>query len=80
MQHVPSTPQKRIIATPRGMAELDIAGTCRQSFVTVTVFDHDGWAAEEDVWWSGHGESLGELLARRTGLSSFEAEAHVATS
>lgn len=34
MQHVPSTAGKRITATPRGTAELDIAGTGRSTFVT----------------------------------------------
>ena len=59
------------------MAELDIAGTGRQAFVTVTVFDDDGWAAEEDMWWSGHGEDLAELLASLTGMSPSEADAQV---
>ena len=74
MQRDSSTPWKRIFATPRGMAELDIAGTGRHAFVTLTVFDDDGWAAEEDMWWSGHGEDLAELLARLTGMSPSEAE------
>ena len=59
------------------MAELDIAGTDRQAFVTVTVFDDEGWAAEEDMWWSGRGEDLAELLARLTGMSPSEAGALV---
>lgn len=77
MQHNPSTPRKRIFATPCGMAELDIAGTDRQAFVTVTVFDGEGWATEEDMWWSGHGEDLAELLASLTGMSPSESDAVV---
>jgi hypothetical protein len=77
MQRDSSTPWKRIFATPRGMAGLDIAGTARQAFVTVTVFDDEGWAAEEDMWWSGHGEDLAEFLARLTGMSPSEADALV---
>ena len=59
------------------MAELDIAGTGRQVFVTVTVFDDEGWAAEDEMWWSGHGDSLAELLADLTGMSPAEADARV---
>ena len=68
------TPHKRIVATPRGMAELEIAGTDRRAFVTVNVFDDEGWATNEDMWWSGHGEGLAERL---TGLSHTEADALV---
>jgi hypothetical protein len=59
------------------MAELDVAGTGRHAFVTITVFDDDGWAAEEDMWWSGHGEDLAEVLARLTGMTPSEADAQV---
>jgi hypothetical protein len=41
------------------------------------VFDEDGWAAEEDMWWSGHGESLAALLTGLTGMSPSEADALV---
>jgi hypothetical protein len=74
MQRDSPTPQKRIVATPNGMAELEIVGTERRAFVTVTVFDEQGWATDEDLWWSGHGEGLAERVAGLTGMSPSEAE------
>jgi hypothetical protein len=59
------------------MAELEIAGTDRRAFVTVTVFDDEGWATNEDMWWSGHGEVLAERVAGLTGMSQTEADALV---
>ena len=63
------TPRRRNCATPRGMAELDIAGTERQAFVTVTVFGEDGWVTDEEMRWSRHDEGLVEHLAGLTGMS-----------
>lgn len=65
---------KRIVTTPEGMAELDIAGSGRHAFVELTVFGDDGWAVREEMWSSHHDEALGALVSRLTGLTSNEAE------
>lgn len=68
---------KRIVPTPRGMAELDIAGSERQAFVNVTLFGEDGWATDEDMWWSRQGEGLAQHLAGLTGMPPSAADAVV---
>lgn len=70
-------PMKRLVPTPRGMAELDIAGSERHVFVTVTRFDEDGWATEEEMWASHHAESLPLLVSRLTEMPTAEADAVV---
>lgn len=66
---------KRLVPTPRGTAELDLTGTERHAFVTITVFDEHGWATDEDVWASHQGEGLADRLSGLTGLSPSEADA-----
>ncbi len=62
---------KRMVLTPLGMAELDVAGSERHAFVTVTLFGEDGWAAHEG---SHQDEGLADVLARLTGMPSPEAD------
>lgn len=66
---------KRMVPTPFGMTELDVAGSGRHVFVTVTVFGEDGWATGEEMWWSHQDEGLATFLSRLTGMSPAEAEA-----
>lgn len=68
---------KRIVPTPCGMAELDVAGSERHVFVNVTVFGEDGWATGVEMWWSHHDEGLAAFLSRSTGMPSAEADAAV---
>jgi hypothetical protein len=77
MQRDSPPPHKRIFATPRGTAGLDVAGTSRRAFVTVTLFDDGGWATDEDMWWSGQSEGLAERVAVLTGMQQAEADAVV---
>ena len=65
---------KRMVLTPVGMAELDVAGSERHAFVTVTLFGEDGWATTEDMWGSHEEEGLASVLARLTGMPSPEAD------
>lgn len=65
---------KRLVTTPDGLAELDIAGSGRQSFLSVTIFGDDGWPTREEMWWSGQDESLGVFLSRLSGLSADAAD------
>lgn len=66
---------KRIVTTPEGSAELEIAGSSRRhAFVELTVFGDDGWAVREEMWWSNDDEPLGAFVGRLTGLTSDEAE------
>jgi hypothetical protein len=65
---------KRMVPTPLGMAELDVAGSERHAFVTVTLFGEDGWARHEEMWGSHKDEGLANVLARLTGMPSPEAD------
>ncbi len=65
---------KRMVPTPRGMAELDVAGSERYAFVTVTVFGEDRWATHEEMWGSHQSEGLANFLTRLTGMPSSQAD------
>jgi hypothetical protein len=66
---------KRVVPTPRGPALLDVAGSQRHVFVTVTLFGDDGWASHEEMWGSPQSETLAMLLTRMTEMPLPEADA-----
>ena len=57
------------------MVELDVAGSERHVFVTVTVFGEDGWGTDEQMWASHHDDGLATLLTRMSELPPAEADA-----
>ena len=60
---------KRIVTAPLGTCEIDVAGSERQAFVSLTVFGDDGWATHEEMWSSHYSdETLASALARVSGL------------
>ncbi len=67
------------MATPRGMAELDVAGSKGYCFITVTLFGDDGWVTDEGTWASipkrPEEVRIGAFLARLTGMPEAEADA-----
>lgn len=65
---------KRIVTSPQGTFELDVAGSDRHAFVTLTVFGDDGWVVREEMWSSHHEEPLGVFVKQLTGLTDAEAE------
>ncbi len=66
---------KRLVTTPRGMAELDVAGSERHAFVTITVFGEDGWATDEEMWGSVQEDGLGSFLAQLSDMPTPQADA-----
>lgn len=73
-------PVKRLVPTPRGTAELDLAGAERHVFVNVTLFDLHGWATDDDIWGSHPREGLAQHLVDFTSMAPVDADAVVSDS
>ena len=62
------------MTAPLGTLEVDVTGARDFLFVTVSLFQADGWCVAEQLWASNGSQTLGEFLASEAGFSDEDAQ------